>query len=57
MVQTVMANLRVHLAKKLGLDMNKFHGAIESRRHSAQIQADMAAGSAVGAGSYASSAT
>jgi protein-disulfide isomerase len=38
------------VAKKLGLDLNKFRASIESHRHTQQIQADMTAGTAVGAG-------
>jgi protein-disulfide isomerase len=38
------------VAKKLGLDMKKFHASIEGHRHAGQIQADMASGSALGAG-------
>jgi protein-disulfide isomerase len=38
------------IATKLGLDLNKFRASIESHRHGAQIQADMAAGAALGAG-------
>jgi len=37
------------VAKQLGLDMDRFHASIQSHRHAAQIQADMSAGSAVGA--------
>ena len=38
------------VAKKLGLDMNKFRASIESHRHAPQIQAEMTAGATVGAG-------
>jgi protein-disulfide isomerase len=37
-------------AKELGLDMNRWKTAVESHKFQAQIQADMAAGNAVGAG-------
>jgi protein-disulfide isomerase len=37
------------LAKQLGLDTNRFHASIEAHKHAAQIKADMAAGSALGA--------
>ncbi|HYZ90130.1 MAG TPA: thioredoxin domain-containing protein, partial [Myxococcales bacterium] len=38
------------VAKKLGLDLKKFRASVESHRHAGQIQADMAAGTALGAG-------
>jgi protein-disulfide isomerase len=38
------------VAKQLGLDMDRFHASIQSHRNASQIQADMSAGSAVGAG-------
>jgi protein-disulfide isomerase len=37
------------IAKELGLDMSKFRASVEGRKHSADIQADVAAGNAVGA--------
>jgi protein-disulfide isomerase len=37
------------VAKQVGLDMDKFHASIQSHKRVAQIKADMAAGSAVGA--------
>jgi protein-disulfide isomerase len=37
------------VAKQVGLDMEKFHASIQGHKHLAQIKADMAAGSAVGA--------
>ena len=37
------------IAQELGLDLGKFKSAIESHKFAAQIQADMAAGNAVGA--------
>ncbi|MFL5450622.1 MAG: thioredoxin domain-containing protein [Myxococcales bacterium] len=37
------------VAKQVGLDMEKFHASIQGHKHHAQIKADMAAGSAVGA--------
>src|SRR5712691_2927396 len=37
------------LARQLGLDMDRFRGAIQARKHAAHIQADIAAGNAVGA--------
>ena len=37
------------VAKDLGLDMGRFHASIQAHKHAAQIQADMAAGNAVGA--------
>jgi len=37
------------VAKQIGLDMNRFHASIEAHKHAAQIKADMAAGSALGA--------
>jgi protein-disulfide isomerase len=37
------------IARQLGLDMNRFHASIQGHKHSAHIQADMAAGNAVGA--------
>jgi protein-disulfide isomerase len=37
------------VAKQLGLDLNRFHASIESHRNASIIQADMSAGSAVGA--------
>ena len=37
------------LARDLGLDMGKFKSALESHKYASLIQADMAAGSAVGA--------
>jgi len=37
------------VAKQIGLDLNRFHASIAAHKHAAQIQADMAAGSAVGA--------
>jgi protein-disulfide isomerase len=37
------------IAKEIGLDLNKFHASIEAHRNQAAIQADMAAGSAIGA--------
>ena len=37
------------VAKRLGLNMDRFHAAIQARKHAAHIQDDMAAGNAVGA--------
>ena len=37
------------VAKKLGIDLDRFHASIQSHRHAAQIQSDMSAGSALGA--------
>src|SRR5256885_1668793 len=37
------------VAKEIGLDMSRFHASIEAHSHAAQIKADMAAGSALGA--------
>ncbi|HEX9574508.1 MAG TPA: thioredoxin domain-containing protein [Myxococcales bacterium] len=37
------------VGRQLGLDMDRFHAAIQARKHAAHIQADMAAGNAVGA--------
>jgi len=37
------------VAKQVGLDMNRFHASLEGHKHAAQIKADMAAGSALGA--------
>ena len=37
------------VARQLGLDLNRFHASIQSHKHAGHIQADMAAGSAVGA--------
>jgi protein-disulfide isomerase len=37
------------VAKQLGLKMDRFHAAIQARKHAAHIQDDMATGSAVGA--------
>ena len=37
------------VARQLGLDMDRFHASIEGRKNTAQIEADMAAGNAVGA--------
>jgi protein-disulfide isomerase len=37
------------VGKQLGLDLNRFHASIESHKHAAQIKADMAAGSSLGA--------
>jgi len=37
------------VAKQIGLDLNRFHASIAAHKHAAQIQADMAAGSSVGA--------
>jgi protein-disulfide isomerase len=37
------------VARQLGLDMDRFHASIEGRKNTAHIQADMAAGNAVGA--------
>jgi protein-disulfide isomerase len=37
------------VAKQIGLDLSRFHASIEAHKHAAQIHADMAAGTAVGA--------
>jgi protein-disulfide isomerase len=37
------------VAKEVGLDMNRFHASVEAHKHAAQIKADMAAGSSLGA--------
>ena len=37
------------IAREIGLDLDKFHASIEAHRNQAGIQADMAAGSAIGA--------
>ena len=37
------------VARQLGLDMKRFRASIESRKHASRIEADMAAGNAVGA--------
>ena len=37
------------LARKLGLDLDRFHASIQAHKSAAHIQADMAAGRAVGA--------
>jgi protein-disulfide isomerase len=37
------------VARSLGLDLDRFHASIEARKNAAHIQADMAAGRAVGA--------
>jgi protein-disulfide isomerase len=37
------------VARQLGLDMGRFHAAIQGNKHASHIQADMAAGNAVGA--------
>ena len=37
------------LARKLGLDVDRFHSSIQAHKSAAHIQADMAAGKAVGA--------
>jgi len=37
------------VARQLGLDIKRFRASIESRKHASRIEADMAAGNAVGA--------
>jgi len=37
------------VAKQVGLDVDRFHASIEGHKHAAQIKADMAAGTALGA--------
>ena len=47
--QSLSTEVYDQIAKEIGLDLNKFHASIESHRNQAVIQADMAAGSAIGA--------
>jgi protein-disulfide isomerase len=48
--QALSPELYERLAKELGLDLNRFKAALESGKFKAAIQADSAAGTAVGAG-------
>ncbi len=47
--QTLSPEVYDQIAKEIGLDLNKFHASIGAHKNQAGIQADMDAGSAIGA--------
>ena len=47
--QSLSTEVYDQIAREIGLDLDKFHASIEAHRNQAAIQADMAAGSAIGA--------